>query len=224
MPRHPSAEKKEIIADTRRRLLEAAVSEFATRGFAGANINRISTAAGFAKGTIYNYFSSKRALMLALVEEIAADHTRFIQSQVVQEVDPVQRIQRFFSAGFEFVEQFPDKAQVSINAVFGHDSEFKAGIFDAYVDLFMMITADILENGIERGDVRRVDADMTTALLMSLYLGSCSLTGPDGKMWLDPGTVVSFIMEGLGRPNGHRQQYESESPSVTERDDKWKQW
>jgi hypothetical protein len=38
------------LAETRQRLLEAAASEFAREGYTGANINRISQAAGFAKG------------------------------------------------------------------------------------------------------------------------------------------------------------------------------
>jgi AcrR family transcriptional regulator len=35
-------------------------------------VNRISVAAGLAKGTIYNYFPSKRELFLAVVEEASA--------------------------------------------------------------------------------------------------------------------------------------------------------
>jgi AcrR family transcriptional regulator len=47
-------------------------NEFACEGYAGANINRISQAAGFAKGAVYNCFACKRALMLALIDEVAA--------------------------------------------------------------------------------------------------------------------------------------------------------
>ena len=65
MPRHKDAERETVMSETRRLLLAAATREFAREGYAGANVNRISKAAGFAKGTIYNYFSSKRALDLA---------------------------------------------------------------------------------------------------------------------------------------------------------------
>jgi|LWDU01.1.fsa_nt_gi AcrR family transcriptional regulator len=54
---------------TRRRLVEAATSEFADRGLAGARFDAISLAAGNAKGTIYNYFPSKEALFLTVVAE-----------------------------------------------------------------------------------------------------------------------------------------------------------
>ncbi len=57
---------------TRGRLLTAAAQEFARAGFERANIDAISLAAGYAKGTIYNYFPSKEELFLAVVEQALA--------------------------------------------------------------------------------------------------------------------------------------------------------
>jgi AcrR family transcriptional regulator len=56
----------------RARLLAAAAQEFARAGFERANVDGISLAAGYAKGTIYNYFPSKEELFLAVVEEASA--------------------------------------------------------------------------------------------------------------------------------------------------------
>jgi AcrR family transcriptional regulator len=57
---------------TRAKLLAAAGEEFARVGLERANIDAISLAAGYAKGTIYNYFPSKEELFLAVVEEASA--------------------------------------------------------------------------------------------------------------------------------------------------------
>jgi AcrR family transcriptional regulator len=57
---------------TRARLLAAAARELARGGFERANVDGISLAAGYAKGTIYNYFPSKEELFLAVVEEASA--------------------------------------------------------------------------------------------------------------------------------------------------------
>lgn len=59
----------EVKETTRARLIAAAAQEFARAGFERANIDGISLAAGYAKGTIYNYFPSKEELFLAVVEE-----------------------------------------------------------------------------------------------------------------------------------------------------------
>lgn len=197
MPRLSAAARDEILTETRRRLLEAAATEFAQKGFANANINHISTAAGFARGTIYNYFPSKRALMLDLIDEIAASHTNFIKMQVVAEDDPIQRLRCFFSAGFAFVDQHPAQAQIAISIVYGHDDEFKERIYQAYGGLFALIIDRIVGEGIERGDFRSTDPDTTAALMMSFYLGSCSQIDPTGKIWFDTEQVLGFVMDGL---------------------------
>lgn len=64
MPRIPS-HMKEIV---RERLVRAAAEHFARYGFDGARIDAISAHAGFAKGTVYNYFDSKAELFGAVVE------------------------------------------------------------------------------------------------------------------------------------------------------------
>jgi len=53
---------------TQARLLDAAYSEFAARGFAGARVASIATAAGANKQAIYLYFGSKEGLFDAVLE------------------------------------------------------------------------------------------------------------------------------------------------------------
>ena len=48
-------------------LLEAATSEFCTRGLAGARIDRIAAEAGVNKERIYQYFGNKNALFDAVI-------------------------------------------------------------------------------------------------------------------------------------------------------------
>jgi AcrR family transcriptional regulator len=51
----------------RQAILEAALSEFAERGFAAARLDDVAARAGVAKGTLYLYFQSKEALFEALI-------------------------------------------------------------------------------------------------------------------------------------------------------------
>lgn len=197
MPRLPTATKDDILIETRQRLLDTAAVEFANNGFTSANINHISTLAGYAKGTIYNYFPSKRALMLALIDEIGAKHTDFIVTQVLSKDDPIERVRQFFRAGFAFVEQYPRQARIAISVVYGHDEEFKQRIYLTYARLFNLIIQDIVETGITHGVFKPVDSDTTAGMLMSLYLGSCSQLDSEGKILFNPDQVADFALEGL---------------------------
>lgn len=197
MPRLPTATKGNILIETRKRLLETATVEFASNGFTSANINQISTLAGYAKGTIYNYFPSKRDLMLALIDETGAKHTEYIVTRVMAANDPVERVREFFRAGFAFVEQYPMQARIAISVVYGHDEEFKQRIYQTYTRLFSLIIQDIVEFGTTQGDFKPINSDTTAAMLMSLYLGSCSQRNADGKVLFDPDQVAAFALEGL---------------------------
>src|SRR5271155_1188294 len=59
--------------DTRRRLLESAITEFSRHGIAGARVDRIASAAKANKQAIYAYFGSKEALFAAAFEDRIRD-------------------------------------------------------------------------------------------------------------------------------------------------------
>jgi AcrR family transcriptional regulator len=58
--------------ETRRRILDAAVEQFRSRGFSAATTRDIARQAHIASGTLFNYFPSKEAIVLALATESLA--------------------------------------------------------------------------------------------------------------------------------------------------------
>jgi AcrR family transcriptional regulator len=197
MPRHKDAERNHVMSQTRRLLLDAATAEFAQEGYHGANINRISKAAGFAKGTIYNYFPSKRALMLALIDVIAASHHQFVAELVRQEEDPVRRLERFFQAGSEWIVHNLSQGKVMLTMLNGPDEEFKLRMWQGYQPMHQLIVDDILVLGMEQGVFRAEDPAATAGLLMTLYLGIGSTVDEEGRSRLTPEWIAEFILAGL---------------------------
>jgi AcrR family transcriptional regulator len=197
MPRPKKDDREQVLSKTRQLLLDAAAEEFARQGYARANINRISRAAGFAKGTIYNYFPSKRELMLALIEATAETHIDGMLRQVEEEGDPRRRLERFFEAGFAFVSGHLAQARVMINTIYGPDVEFKQHMWEAYQPLFEFLSRDIIAAGIARGLFRPVDPEATGILLMTIYLGTASQVSEEGRIWLDPMQVADFALNAL---------------------------
>ena len=197
MPRFANAQKESVRNSTRKKLLKVATMEFANKGFGGANINHISIAAGYATGTVYNYFPSKRALMLTLIDEIDTHHSSFIKTKVVGITQPEERIQAFCKAGFNFVEKYPEQAQVTINAGLGFDLAFKERIYQAYQSLFDLLIDDIIGFGVIEGEFKPTKPDSAAALLMSICLGGSSLYNPDGGVWFNAKKVTTFVMDGI---------------------------
>lgn len=197
MPRHKESEKEEIMSETRELLLKAATKEFAHEGYQGANINRISRNAGFAKGTIYNYFASKRDLMIALTDQIAAGHLKFMAQQVQSETDPARRLQRFFEAGFSWVTHNLPEGRLLFATLNGPDQEFKVHMYEAYQPMFQMVATDILAAGMEQGLFRQVEPVSTAGLIMTIYLGTGSQVDEQGRQWFPPGQVADFVFRAL---------------------------
>jgi AcrR family transcriptional regulator len=195
--RHRESERESVQSETRRLFLAAATEAFAREGYMGANINRISKAAGFAKGTIYNYFPSKEVLMLALIEETARAHFEFVSGQVLEEKEPARRLARFFEAGFNWVSQNLWQGRAMVNTLYGPDGQFKLSLYQAYLPLFQFVGKEIIDPGISQGSFRAVDADGTAALLMNIYLGTASQVNEDGQTWLPWGQVAEFALHAL---------------------------
>ena len=61
--------RKQQAADRKQAILAAAFDEFTKHGFAMAKMDNIAYHANVSKGSIYNYFSSKEALLEGLVQE-----------------------------------------------------------------------------------------------------------------------------------------------------------
>ena len=197
-PRYKNDHRKQLMAETRERLVNAAVEEFAREGYDGANINRITQAAGVATGTIYNYFASKKELMLAILSEIGAAHCVFIAEQVRQEVNFKVRIDRLFGAGFDYVRINPYQAKVLFSMLQGTNLTFKQHLSQVYQPMFALITNDILIPSMERGIFQPLDPVSTTIMIMTFYLGLGSIVDENGEPPLDLKEVAAFVLRALG--------------------------
>jgi AcrR family transcriptional regulator len=197
MPRHKDSERERVLGETRQRLIDAATHEFAREGFTKANVDRISRAAGFGKGTIYNYFDSKRALMAAVIDELSRAHVEFMAAAVQQESDPTRRLQCFFEAGFAFVRDHFAQLQVMINTIYGPDAGFKEYLYAAYQPMFRLVEEEIVAAGMARGAFRPVDPRAMALLIMTIYLGTGSQIDERGRIWQDPGQIADFCWHAL---------------------------
>lgn len=76
-PDGPPARRERNAVETRRRLLDAAETEFALKGFAGVRLREVAQAAGVQQALIHHYFTDKEGLYRAVldraIEQTTAD-------------------------------------------------------------------------------------------------------------------------------------------------------
>jgi len=154
--------KKEI---TRQKLIEAASLEFAEVGFARANVSRISERAGFAAGTVYNYFRSKHDLLLQVVEHAMERLTETIRSNISDLDDPVERAKRAIREDFRFMEQNEALSKVIVREGFAADPMKQKEFLEALAPV-SGIFVEILEQGKQEG-LFRPDLDSVWATVLA---------------------------------------------------------
>jgi TetR/AcrR family transcriptional repressor of nem operon len=85
-------------ANSRDHLVNAALETLHQRGFNGAAVQDITDAAGVPKGSFYNYFESKEALALAVIDRYAQNQRALAAVLSDESLPAVERLRRYFSS------------------------------------------------------------------------------------------------------------------------------
>jgi len=110
MSRRPknAAPLKRSAADTKARILDAALSEFATRGFAGARIDVIASQARANKRMLYAYVGNKDALWLATLESVYAAKRQQERQLATDTLSPEEAMRALIRFNFRYHLEHPE--------------------------------------------------------------------------------------------------------------------
>jgi AcrR family transcriptional regulator len=85
-PRQLSSEKKAAA------ILAGGMQEFLAHGYAGTSMDRVATAAGVSKATVYSHFQDKEGLFTALIEQLVQGKFRLLFEPSSENLQPEPRI------------------------------------------------------------------------------------------------------------------------------------
>lgn len=110
--------------ERRRQLLDVACTEFADRGFYATAMDDLALAAGVTKPVFYQHFSSKRALFIAVLEDVGG-RLLDVLSEATSGVETGRaRVEEGFAAYFRFVEGDRAAFRLLFGASARNDPEF----------------------------------------------------------------------------------------------------
>jgi AcrR family transcriptional regulator len=93
--------------DKRKRLLDAALDLFETRGFDGVAVPEIAAKAGVATGTIYRYFRDKEALVNALFQHWKRYYNTIVLAPQSARATPRQAFGQYWQRMMMFARTYP---------------------------------------------------------------------------------------------------------------------
>jgi len=82
--------RKEMIAETRAKLIAAARRAFGTIGYAEASMDDFTASAGLTRGALYHHFGDKKGLFAAVITELDAEMSKRLSAISAQADDPWQ--------------------------------------------------------------------------------------------------------------------------------------
>jgi AcrR family transcriptional regulator len=94
--------------NTRQKILEAAVAEFARFGLGGARVDRIAHRARANKRMLYYYFGDKDALFLAALEDRYAHIRSAERTLALEHLDPPGALERLVRFTWEYFLEHPE--------------------------------------------------------------------------------------------------------------------
>lgn len=177
-----------ITTDTRQRIISAAQELIYARSYNNVGVQEICDHAGVKKGSFYHFFPSKRELALAVLDQLQDFmHEAIITKSFVDDIPPLARIERFFTALYEFHKQAKANCGTVRGCPFGNFagemSTLDEGIrskVDHILGAFEKPFEQALEQAIEYGDLPAIDAGATARALFAyaegilLYAKTCN--------------------------------------------------
>jgi len=155
---------------SRQRLLEEAAAHFARDGFDRANINSIAIAAGFAKGTIYNYFASKEELfgevLTVACRRAVRRYTGSPHGDSVRD-----RLAALVAADVDVLREQEPFMRVLIREAMSFRPDTYPIIVE-HLAPFIDVLIDVLATGMEAGEIRN---DRPPARLALLLVGTLTM-------------------------------------------------
>lgn len=190
-------------AETRTHILEVASQLFSKTGYDATGVAEICHAAGVSKGAFYHHFPTKQAVFMELLNAYlnGIDSGFNLMRQEVQDV-PQAIIQMAELVGSLF--QSAD-IHLPIFLEFWTQANHDPHIWEAsiapyrrYINYF----AEMIQEGIDQGSLKPVDAQLAGRVLVSFAIGMLmqSLFDPEITNWqVEASQSMQLLMNGIAR-------------------------
>ena len=153
---------------TRDALISAARGVFEERGYDGTRMGDLAEAAGVSHGTVYTWFSTKEAVLMAVVDSLVGD--LYASLSAPMDTDPVSRIER---ANRSYLDAYRANARLLevVEQAATTDETFRgvlAGLRAAHVERVAATIRHLQADGQARADL---DSHAAAAALCAMVEG-----------------------------------------------------
>lgn len=195
-------EKKKI--ETKNRIFEVSGKLFKTKGFENTTIDEVTKEAGIAKGTFFNYFPTKEALIFYFAEQKAELIYDLTENEAIEHLPTKERIKKLLVALAESYEKDKDLTKL-LFFEYRRYIERSRPVLDKERSPHYRLTKvllDILQEGIEKRDVKEsIEIAMAAETINAVYFHTLMVwlkSENDISFSRDISAKIDLLFEGIG--------------------------
>jgi AcrR family transcriptional regulator len=148
----------------RQQIVDASRRIIARNGMEALTIREIAKEVGISEGNIYRHFTSKKDLLMLLIDDIEKTLLAAIDKAIAEKKRPLAMLENVLKAHLSYVEQRRGLSLIVISETLRlPDKDLRRRMFDG-VQHYLARIEQILAKGVELGQVRQ-DIDLSTAAL-----------------------------------------------------------
>ncbi|MGC2182473.1 MAG: TetR/AcrR family transcriptional regulator [Terriglobales bacterium] len=162
--------RAELSEDRKNEILDAALEVFGELGLQEASVDDVVERSGLSKGTLYWYFKSKDRLIGALMKRFFAQELGKVRKLQQGPGSVRERLLRYGREVEAVVKRMPRALTLEFYAVAMRQKWVRKFLGELYVH-YCGELAQLIREGIERGEFRKADADQLAAAVTGLCEG-----------------------------------------------------
>ena len=215
--------KQQEIVEREKQILSVARQIFKQRGYLGLSMDRVAQQMQYAKGTIYQHFSNKEEIILAMAAETLEKRIAMFDKAVLFAGKPRERLAAIGAAAELFVKWFPDHFELekvlSCSSIIEKTSEKLQRSKTNAETRCISLVAGVVREGIVSGDLEMPENSTPDQLVFGLwsitYGGYSIMQSTDAieVIGVEDGfqlvrDINNRLLDGFGwRPLSHEQDY-----------------
>lgn len=156
-------------------ILEAAEQEFLNKGFAGARTTSIAESAGVTHAMLHYYFRTKKKLFNSIIAKKFSMISEAIEKSIAYEPLSLKNtIRNIINSHLDFIAANPNLPRFLITELYNEPSraEVITDKIKYYLSVIVARIQKLIDEGVAKGECRRVDANTLMLDIVSLNIFS----------------------------------------------------
>lgn len=190
----------------REEILAAATDDFASRGYAGTDLQVVADRLNVGKGTVYRYFPTKETLFLAAADRGMRLLTQRTNAAAAKARDPLDKIVRATRVYLRFFDEHPEFVELFVQERAQFRDRSRPTYF-AYRDANLGPWRALLSSLIATGHLRRMPVSRITDVFNAALYGAIFTNYFEGRRRRpdrQAREILDVLLGGILGPKGRR--------------------